>query len=105
MHDDKKEFRKFLESTEVDLAGTDIDSKLQQAAVMAVYKACLTLEDVEVRQTTERKANKLPPTVTDEEIDLYFGWHEAILLKVMRRHYSAQEVRSRMRQARITGRL
>ena len=48
-----------------------------------------------------QKANE----VTDEEIDLYFGWHEAILLKEMRRHYSAQQVRSRMQQARITGRL
>ena len=43
--------------------------------------------------------------VSDEEIDLYFGWHEAILLKEMRRHYSAQQMRERMKQARITGRL
>ena len=43
--------------------------------------------------------------VTDEEIDLYFGWHESILLREMRRHYAATLMRERMKQARITGRL
>ena len=43
--------------------------------------------------------------VTDEEIDLYFGWHEAILLREMRRHYAATLMRERMKQASITGRL
>ena len=36
---------------------------------------------------------------------LYFGWHEAILLREMRRHYAATLMRERMKQARITGRL
>ena len=40
--------------------------------------------------------------VEDAEIDLYFGWHEAILLKEMRRHYAAYQLRERIKQARIT---
>ena len=43
--------------------------------------------------------------VSKEEIDLYFGWHERILLREMQRHYSACSMRERMKQARITGRL
>lgn len=41
--------------------------------------------------------------VTEAEIDLYFGWHEKILLKEMQRHYAAMIIRERMKQARITG--
>ena len=41
--------------------------------------------------------------VTAEEIDIYLGWHERILLKEMQRHYEGLSVRARMQQARITG--
>ena len=41
--------------------------------------------------------------VTEAEIDLYFGWHEKVLLKEMQRHYAAMIIRERMKQARITG--
>ena len=58
-----------------------------------------------VPQSTVARRDQRLTEVTDEEIDLYFGWHEAILLKEMRRHYAAQQVRERMKQARITGRL
>ena len=37
------------------------------------------------------------------EIDIYFGWHEKILLKDMQAHYSAMSVRERFKKARITG--
>ena len=40
--------------------------------------------------------------VSEAEIDLFFGWHESVLLKEMQRHYKAMSIRSRMRQARIT---
>ena len=40
--------------------------------------------------------------MSEAEIDLYFGWHEAILLKEMQRHYEAMSIRSRMKNARIT---
>mgnify|MGYP006062224029 CR=1 FL=1 len=36
------------------------------------------------------------------EIDIYFGWHERVLLKEMQRHYEGMSRRARMRQARIT---
>ena len=75
--DTKEDFRKLLDSDEVGLKGTDLHSKLQQAGVMAVYKACLTHDEVEVRQATERKASNLPPTVTGEEIDVCWKLFEA----------------------------
>ena len=50
-----------------------------------------------VARRDREKAN-----VTEAEIDLYFGWHEAILLKEMQRHYEAMSIRSRMKNARIT---
>lgn len=40
--------------------------------------------------------------VSEAEIDIYFGWHEAVLLKEMQRHYAAMSVRERMKMARIT---
>ena len=40
--------------------------------------------------------------VSEAEIDLFFGWHESILLKEMQRHYEAMGIRARMKQARIT---
>ena len=36
------------------------------------------------------------------EIDIFFGWHEKVLLKDMQVHYSAMSVRERMKKARIT---
>ena len=40
--------------------------------------------------------------VTEKEIDLFFGWHEKILLKEMQLHYEAMNIRERMKKARIT---
>ena len=41
--------------------------------------------------------------VTVDQIDIYFGWHEKILLKAMQVYYSSLSLRERMLQARITG--
>ncbi len=41
--------------------------------------------------------------VSESEIDLYFGWHERILLKAMQNHYAAMSIRERMSHAKITG--
>ena len=41
--------------------------------------------------------------VTEAQIDLYFGWHEKILLKNMQIHYSSLSIRERMALARTTG--
>ena len=39
---------------------------------------------------------------SEAEIDIYFGWHEKILLKEMQNHYSAFDIRERMQKAKIT---
>ena len=40
---------------------------------------------------------------TEAEIDIYFGWHERVLLKAMQRHYASLSIRMRMAMAKITG--
>ena len=41
----------------------------------------------------------------EAQIDIYFGWHEKLLLKSMQIHYASLSVRERMALARITGML
>ena len=43
--------------------------------------------------------------VTEDEIDIYFGWHERQLLRAMQVHYATMSIRERMATARITGML
>ena len=40
---------------------------------------------------------------TVDQIDIYFGWHERVLLKAMQVHYSQLSIRERMLLAKITG--
>ena len=40
---------------------------------------------------------------SEDEIDIYFGWHERILLKAMQVHYAAFSIIQRMAKAVITG--
>ena len=40
---------------------------------------------------------------SEAEIDIFFGWHEKILLKAMQVHYAAMSIRERMKKAWITG--
>ena len=68
--DSKEKFRELLDSDDVGLKATDLPSKLQQAAIMCVYKACLSHEEVEVRLATQRKMDRQPPTVSDDDIDV-----------------------------------
>ena len=42
---------------------------------------------------------------TEDEIDIYFGWHEKILLRAMQVHYATLSIRERMGHAKITGML
>ena len=42
---------------------------------------------------------------TEAQIDIYFGWHEKILLKAMQNHYNAMSITARMALAKITGML
>ena len=39
----------------------------------------------------------------DQQIDIFFGWHEKILLKAMQVHYASMSIRERMRTVRVTG--
>ena len=41
--------------------------------------------------------------VTEDQIDIYFGWHEKVLLKAMQVHYASLSIRERMLLAKITG--
>ena len=41
--------------------------------------------------------------VTESQIDIYFGWHERLLLRSMQIHYASLSIRERMLLARITG--
>ena len=43
--------------------------------------------------------------VSEQQIDIYFGWHEKLLLKNMQIHYASLNARERMLLARITGML
>ena len=40
---------------------------------------------------------------TEAQIDIFFGWHEKILLKAMQVHYEGLSTRARMTLAKITG--
>ena len=39
------------------------------------------------------------------QIDIFFGWHEKVLLKAMQIHYASLSIRERMQLAKITGML
>ena len=41
--------------------------------------------------------------VSEDQIDIYFGWHEKVLKKAMQVHYQSLSIRERMKLARITG--
>ena len=41
--------------------------------------------------------------VTADQIDIYFGWQEKILLLAMQVHYASLSIRERMSTAKITG--
>ena len=42
---------------------------------------------------------------TEDQIDIFFGWHEKVLLKAMQVHYASLSIRERMLLAKITGML
>lgn len=51
---------------------------------------------------TKGRRHRVETNTTEAEIDLFFGWHEKILLKEMQRHYEAMSIRERMAKAKIT---
>ena len=40
--------------------------------------------------------------VTEDMVDIFFGWKEKILLRAMQVHYAAMSIKERMKQAKIT---
>ena len=54
--------------------------------------------------TTARRYMEVTGT-SEDQIDIYFGWHEKVLLKAMQVHYASLSIRERMRLAKITGML
>ena len=42
---------------------------------------------------------------SEAEIDIFFGWHEKVLLKAMQVHYASMSIRERMKKSKITGKL
>ena len=43
--------------------------------------------------------------ISEEEINVYFGWKETELLKDMQRHYASMNIRERVKMARITSQI
>ena len=54
---------------------------------------------------TVARRDMLVNEISEQDIDLYFGWNERILKQAMQRHYAAMSVRERMKKAVITRRL
>jgi hypothetical protein len=54
--------------------------------------------------TVARRYREVTET-TEAQIDIFFGWHEKILLKAMQMHYAAMSIRERMSTAKVTGML
>ena len=52
--------------------------------------------------TVARRFRELTGT-TEDQIDIYFGWHEKILLKAMQVHYASLSILERMELSKITG--
>ena len=74
----------------------DLDLQVGQAPKWSTH-SLRRLADTVARRDRETNGT------TEAEIDIYFGWHERILLREMQVHYAALNVKERMKQAKITG--
>ena len=54
--------------------------------------------------TVARKYMEISGT-SEEEIDLYFGWNERVLLKAMQVHYASMSLEQRVKLSKVTGML
>ena len=52
---------------------------------------------------TVARRYRLVTGVTSDQIDIYFGWQEKVLLLAMQVHYASMSIRERMNSAKITG--
>ena len=84
-------------------AAADLVGKDEELDVEAGREAKWSSHSLRRLADTTARRFRADMGVTEAEIDLYFGWHEKVLLKEMQRHYAAMIIRERMKQARITG--
>ena len=85
------------------LAAFNLKGKDEELDVEAGREAKWSSHSLRRLADTTARRFRVDMDVTEAEIDLYFGWHEKVLLKEMQRHYAAMIIRERMKQARITG--
>jgi hypothetical protein len=85
------------------LAASNLKGKDEELDVEAGREAKWSSHSLRRLADTTARRFRVDMDVTEAEIDLYFGWHEKVLLKEMQRHYAAMIIRERMKQARITG--
>ena len=60
-----------------------------------------------LRRFADTIARKSMPSlnISEEEINIYFGWKETELLKDMQRHYASMSLKERVKMARITSQI
>lgn len=75
--DTNEKFRDLIESDDVGSKAGNMKERVQQAAVMSVWKVCQQIEEVEIKQTAERTITQKPPTITEEELERCIRLFEA----------------------------
>ena len=74
-------------------------STCRQAAQVVVALTATAGSDTVARRYMEETGT------SEAEIDIFFGWHEKVLLKAMQVHYASMSIRERMKKSKITGKL
>ena len=73
--DSKEKFRELLETDDVNVKSTNDDGTkslpktLEQAKVMGVWKACRASDELEVKTDAQRRLDRQPPTISEEDLD------------------------------------
>ena len=62
-------FRTFLELPGMDIVATDLATSVQQATIVAAWRAGNTMSTIEVETSVKRSMANLPPEVSVEDVD------------------------------------
>jgi hypothetical protein len=96
--------KEVLESA-YEVAMSDPDSPDPDIEIRAGKKPKFSTHSLRrLANTTARRYREETKTSADE-IDLYFGWNERVLLKAMQVHYAKMSIRERMATAKITAKM
>ena len=96
--------KEILESA-YEVAMSDPDSPDPDIEIRAGKKPKFSTHSLRrLANTTARRYREESKTSADE-IDLYFGWNERVLLKAMQVHYAKMSIRERMATAKITAKM